>query len=243
MKKWLYRILMLICVGVFAFSAYQLYLIYSSSKQVEDETAALQEYVIEEDYLQPDWASLQAENPDIIAWVYVPGCNISFPVVQGDDNSYYLTHTTKNEYNERGAIFLDYQANPSFTDNNSIIYGHSVEGGGMFTDLKNYSDQTFFSEHPVFYLLTPNANYECQIMTYAKSNDGSVYYTTSFGGYRDDVINQMKTNALYYNDIDTTDKSLVTLSTCDLDYGFNSNRRLILTGVLNQITDPIKIID
>ena len=45
MKKWLYRILMLICVGVFAFSAYQLYLIYSSSKQVEDETAALQEYV------------------------------------------------------------------------------------------------------------------------------------------------------------------------------------------------------
>ena len=70
-----------------------------------------------------------------------------------------------------------------------------------------------------------------------------LYYTTSFGGYRDDVINQMKTNALYYNDVDTTDKSLVTLSTCDLDYGFNSNRRLILTGVLNQITDPIKIID
>ena len=173
----------------------------------------------------------------------MPGCNISCPVVQGDDNSYYLTHTTKNEYNERGAIFLDYQANPSFTDNNSIIYGHSVEGGGMFTDLKNYSDQTFFSEHPVFYLLTPNANYECQIMAYAKSNDGSVYYTTSFGGYRNDVINQMKTNALYYNDVDTTDKSLVTLSTCDLDYGFNSDRRLILTGVLNQITDPIKIID
>ena len=89
----------------------------------------------------------------------------------------------------------------------------------MFTDLKNYSDQTFFSEHPVFYLLTPNANYECQSWHIAKSNDGSVYYTTSFGGYRDDVINQMKTNALYYNDVDTTDKSLVTLSTCDLDYG------------------------
>ena len=66
MKKWLYRILMLICVGVFAFSAYQLYLIYSSSKQVEDETAALQEYVIEEDYLQPDWASLQA---GLCAWM------------------------------------------------------------------------------------------------------------------------------------------------------------------------------
>lgn len=243
MKKWLYRILMLICLGVFAFSAYQLYLIYSSSKQVEDETVALQEYVVEENYLQPDWTSLQTENSDIIAWVYVPGCNISFPVVQGDDNSYYLTHTTKKEYNERGAIFLDYQANASFSDNNSIIYGHSVEGGGMFTDLKNYSDQTFFNEHSVFYLLTPNANYECQVMTYAKSNDGSVYYTTAFGGYRDDVINQMKSNSLYYNDVDTTDRSFVTLSTCDLDYGFNSNRRLILTGVLNQTTDPIKIVD
>ena len=234
---------MLICIGVFAFSAYQLYLIYSASKQVEDETKELKELVVEEDYLEPDWTSLQAENPDIIAWIYIPDCNISFPVVQGDDNDYYLKHTTKHEYNERGAIFLDCNASSDFVDDNSIVYGHSVEGGGMFTDIKNYSDQTFFDGHPVFYLLTRSGNYECDVFTYAKSNDGSVYYTTSFGDYKEDTLNQMKSQALYFNDIDATDKTLLTLSTCDLDYGFNSDRRLILTGVLTHCDEPIKIVD
>lgn len=233
---------MLICVAVFAFSAYQLYIIFSQEQVIEKETEQLKEYIVKEDnLLEPDWASLQAENSDIIAWIYVPSCDISFPVVQGDDNDYYLNHTTQGEYNARGAIFLSNTANPSFTDDNSLIYGHSVEGGGMFTSIKNFTDEAFFNEHPSFYLLTPNANYECQILAYAKTVDPSVYYTTSFGGYRDETINQFKSEALYSRDIDTTDKTLVSLSTCDLDYGFNSDRRLILIGVLNVTDQPIKI--
>lgn len=244
MKKWIYRILLVICLGVFGFSAYQLYLIFSAEQEVVKETEELKVHVESDDnYLEPDWTSLQAESPDIIAWIYLPSCNIDFPVVQGDDNDYYLNHTTKGEYNARGAIFLDSNANSLFEDDNSIVYGHSVEGGGMFTDLNKFSDQAFFEQNKSFYLLTPNGNYECSIMSYAKSNDRSVYYTTSFGDYTENVISQMLSEALYTNQVDTTNKKFITLSTCDLDYGFNSDRRLILTATLSETSEPIKIVE
>lgn len=235
---------MIVCLCVFGYSAFNLYKIFYGQHQVKKETEELQEHVVSQDeYLEPDWESLKAESPEIIGWIYIPDCNINFPVVQGSDNSYYLTHTTKGEYNNQGAIFLDKAADSSFTNDNSIIYGHSVEGGGMFTDIKNYSDQDFFNNHTSFYLLTPNGNYECQVLTYAKSNDTSVYYTTSFGDYREDVINQMVSEALYANNIDVTDRKFVTISTCDLDYGFDSDRRLILTAALNYTQEPVKIVD
>ena len=44
--------------------------------------------------LPPDFVSLQALNPDIIAWLYIPGTEINEPVLrrEGDDN-YYQTHS------------------------------------------------------------------------------------------------------------------------------------------------------
>lgn len=182
--------------------------------------------------------TIKKENEQIVAWIYVPDCDINFPVMQTNDNKYYLKHTSNGEYNERGAIFLDCEANSSFTDNNSIIYGHSVEGGGMFTLIKNFSDESFFGEHPYFYLLTPNANYVCDIFAFSKTSQSSVYYTTSFGDFKDSVVQEMKENALYTNDLEV-DASMVTLSTCDLDYGFNSDRRLVLSAILHITNDEI----
>ncbi len=244
MKKWIYRILLVVFLGVFCFSAYNLWLIYSSKNQVETETKELKKYVVKENkktnknILSVDWEQLKSQNEQIVAWIYVPNCDINFPVMQADDNNFYLKHTSNGEYNERGAIFLDCDANSSFSDDNAIIYGHSVEGGGMFTQLKNFSDETFFKEHPCFYVLTPSANYICDIFTFSKTTENSVYYTTSFGDFKDAVLQEMKDNALYLNDIDVSGP-MVTLSTCDLDYGFNSDHRLVLSGVLRLENDEI----
>ena len=231
-------------MGFFCFSAYNLVHIYMSKNQVEKETKELKQYVEKVDdkthknVLSVDWEELKKENEQIVAWIYVPDCDINFPVMQTNDNKYYLKHTSNGEYNERGAIFLDCEANSSFTDNNSIIYGHSVEGGGMFTLIKNFSDESFFCEHPYFYLLTPNANYVCDIFAFSKTSQSSVYYTTSFGDFKDSVVQEMKENALYTNDLEL-DASMVTLSTCDLDYGFNSDRRLVLSAILHITNEEI----
>lgn len=230
---------MVICLCVFGYSSFQLYQIYSQKDQVKKETEKLEEHVVQEDNsFVPDWDALLQENGNIVGWIYVPGCEISFPIVQGSDNSYYLNHTTNGEYNNRGAIFLDSAASADFSDDNSIVYGHSVEGGGMFTLLKNFTDSSFFDEHPVFYVLTPEKNYVCDILAFSKTDDASVFYTTAFNDFKDSVVTEMKTTATFSRDLEV-DASLVTLSTCNLDYGFHSNQRFVLTGIMHETSDPI----
>ena len=240
MKKWKYRLLTAFFLGVFVFCGYEAWTIYNQNNQVENETKKIQKenVVIENSngiqYLRPDWNALKAINKDIIAWIYVPDCAISYPVVQGSDNAYYLDHTIYKGYNNQGTAFLDCNANADFEEDNSVIYGHSVKGGGMFTLLKNFTSKSFFDSHKAFYLLTPNGNYKCKVFAFSKSTNESIFYQSNLGedDARQDVIEKMKQECLYYNEINT-DNNMVTLSTCNLDYGLHSNQRFLLTGVMH----------
>ena len=245
MKKWIYRILMIVCLGVFGFSAYQLWTIFNTQNTVKEETNELEKLVVSEEknILDPDWDSLLAQSPDIVGWIYVPGCDISYPVVQSSDNDYYLDHTINGEYNRMGSIFLNADSAKDFSQDNSILYGHSVDIGGMFTNLSYFEDASFFEEHPYFYLLTPGQNYRCSIVLFSKTADGSVYYTTSFGSYREQRIQEMLAKAQYTRDIDLSSGNLISLSTCDLDYGFDSDQRLVLMGKLEPVEESIEITD
>ena len=40
---------------------------------------------------------LQKENPDVVGWIEIEETNINYPVLQGTDNSYYMTHNYKKE--------------------------------------------------------------------------------------------------------------------------------------------------
>ena len=63
----------------------------------------------EEPYVSPiDFASLQAQNPDIYGWLRIPGTEFDFPLVQrqGDD-SFYLTHDSDGNESSAGAIFTE----------------------------------------------------------------------------------------------------------------------------------------
>lgn len=71
-----------------------------------------------------DFAALTEINPDIVAWIYIEGTEINYPVVQGIDNQYYLKHLFNGKWNSSGCIFLDSRNTPDFSDRRSIIYGH-----------------------------------------------------------------------------------------------------------------------
>lgn len=210
---------------------------------VKKETATLEKAVVDNNnYFTVDWNKLKEENKDIIAWIYVPGTGISYPVVQGETNDTYLRTTVKGEPNDMGSIFLDSANDPEFLDDNSIIYGHSVsEVGGMFTDLKEFESEQFFNNHPYFYLLTPNQNFRCEIMVFGRVNTSSAFYTLAFNGNEEQEVQEMFSIGEFTRQVDYTDKPLVTLSTCDLDFGFHSEQRLVLTGALSKYDEKIKL--
>lgn len=231
MRKFIYSVLFLICLGVFGFSAYQLFEIYNVKNSVNKEVKELESTIKkEDDSYEVDWASLQEKNPDIIAWIIIPDTDISFPIVQGSDNSYYLNHTYLKEDNRMGSIFLSMDNQRDFSDVNSIIYGHSVDTGGMFTSLKEYKDLEYYQEHDYLYLLTPSQNYKCDVICFSQVEDGCDYYNINFN--IDDMMNTYLQTATHYTNVENV-KSVITLSTCDLDYGAHSTKRFVLVASLD----------
>lgn len=92
-------------------------------------------------------ASLRKENRDAIAWLDIIGTEMQYPVVQGSDNSYYMTHTFQKKKNASGAIFMDCWNAQDFTDFNTVIYGHNMSDGSMFSGLREYRHQKFADGH------------------------------------------------------------------------------------------------
>ena len=63
-----------------------------------------------------DFETLLSENPNIVAWIYSEGTVINYPVVQGEDNMYYVDRLPDGQYNPHGSIFLDYRNLSDFGD-------------------------------------------------------------------------------------------------------------------------------
>ncbi len=99
-----------------------------------------------------DFAALQEVNSDVLGWILIPGTRVSYPLVQGEDNSYYLNHTWKTWRSAVGSIFLEYRSSRDFSDFNTIIYGHRMNNGSMFASLAKYKNQSYWKSNPCIYI-------------------------------------------------------------------------------------------
>ncbi len=91
-------------------------------------------------------------NEDYIGYLEVDGCDIYEPIMQGDDNDYYLDHNYYGGTNKAGTVFLDYRCTVSeeYISPNIVFYGHNQEDGTMFGNLKEYKKNVeFYQEHPL----------------------------------------------------------------------------------------------
>ena len=104
-----------------------------------------------------DFEALQQINPDIVAWLRIPGV-LDYPVVQGTDNSYYLHHTFRKEYNIAGSLFLDARNTADFSDNKNIIYDHNMRNGSMFHVLRKFQDLDFYQANREIWLYLPDGS-------------------------------------------------------------------------------------
>ena len=108
---------------------------------------------------------LQEENSDIVGWIEIEGTNINYPVLQGEDNKYYLTHNYKKEKSQKGSIFLSKDYDLKLPSDNLLIYGHNLISGQMFNNLLKYKNREFYEKHPNIRFTTAKEDLKFEIIS------------------------------------------------------------------------------
>lgn len=110
--------------------------------------------LVQEPEIMEEYKGLYAENHDLIGWLSIPGTAIDYPVVQNEDNEYYLHHNFYGEEDKYGCLFVKDFADINTPGTNFVIYGHNMKDGSMFGNLDKYKGESFFREHPFIYFDT-----------------------------------------------------------------------------------------
>ena len=179
-----------------------------------------------------DFTAIQAQNPDIVAWITVPGTVIDYPIVQAADNAYYLNRDMTKSNNKNGAIFLDYRNNSDFSDFNNILYGHHMKSGKMFQNLVKFKDKDFFDKHTTAILYTPQNSCLLEITAVAVVEQNSDLYAYTFASPADKRthLDKIVKAARFVREVDITEHDrIITMSTCS--YEFDEARTLLVARV------------
>ncbi len=224
MKNIIRIIILIIALGLMGFSGYKLLEIYREYKAGESfyedyvekfvNTSHAKEVgkVEEEDTgLTIDFDALLAENPDIVGWIYSEGTVINYPIVQADDNDYYLRRMLDGNHNTAGSIFMDFRNSPDFSDLNTIIYGHNMKNQTMFGTLKEYRDQDYYEKHPEIYIYTPHKKYSIKLIA----------------GYRIDMYYDIDILPQDWEELKSLYDEVVGLSTFQADIPLKEGDRLV----------------
>ena len=247
-----------VCVVALGVSIWQLSDIFLEYKAGTDEYEELQQYVLEEipEKNETDTAEtendteetgteeeqvqrvalseLQAQNPDTVGWIEIPGTGISYPLMQADDNAYYLNHTFSGKVNSAGSIFMEQLNSSDFTDLHTIIYGHNMKNNTMFGSLQEYKNQNYYDNHKVMYYFTPEKNYIIELFTgYTISVESDIYDLSIIDSSKlEELISKSDFES---NTKVTEEDKIITLSTCAYEY---DGARYIVMGVLKEIEKP-----
>ncbi len=182
--------------------------------------------------IQVDFAALRKMNPDIVGWLYIGALDISYPVVQGTDNEYYLHRTFEGKDNFAGSIFVECQNSGDWSDCNTIVYGHNMKNQTMFGKLNFLQEWEKYQEHMDFWILTPEGDYRYEIFNAQYTDAYSDVYTLfsgpgeAFLEYLDKMQSQAQIS-LPAREFSENDR-IVTLSTCASSQG---DERYVVQGV------------
>lgn len=180
-----------------------------------------------------DFDALVTENPDCVGWIRINDTNISYPIVQANDNDYYLTHNVNKQKNGAGSIFADYRNDFIHLDQNTIIYGHNRRNGSMFSNLKFYLDTDFCADenHQYFNFYTTHKKYLAEIFSIYKITSTKVSIEPNYENSElfKEALETWKSKSIYdFNkEVSETD-NVITLYTCDN----NTSYRIIIHAKL-----------
>lgn len=182
---------------------------------------------------------LQEENSDIVGWIEIEGTNINYPVLQSEDDEYYLTHNYKKEKSEKGSIFLSSNYDWKLPSDNLLIYGHNLVSAQMFNSLLKYRDENFYKKYPNIRFTTQKEDLKFEIISafyskvFSKSEKNVFRYYNFVTAESEKDYNNFVKNAkeasLYETNKDAKyGDRLITLVTCSYHV---EDGRFVVIGV------------
>jgi sortase B len=196
-----------------------------------------------EPYQSPvDFELLQESNPDIYAWLDIPGTDISYPLLQhAEDDTYYLTHDAEEKENQNGALFTEATCNnQTFSDPVTVVYGHHMRSGLMFGQLQAlYSDPECFEKYPKILIYLPDRELHFDVFASVPYDNRHILQNYDFSDRRtfrlffDGILAVRAIEATFSDDtiVQSGDQVLI-LSTCLI--GNRTNRFLVCAKLSNQ---------
>lgn len=203
-----------------------------------EEPVQEQEENQQDEPVEIDPVDISEFNENVVGWINVNGTNIDYPVVQADDNDFYLNHNYKGERDSYGSIYMDFRNVSVSRDDNIIIYGHKIRDGSMFSDLANYTNgdsyKDYFEKNNTITLDLNGGRTTWEIYSAYVVNLGKEDYHL-YTIYKDrqnylDFVQETKERSLVKKDIEITEEdTIISLVTCNFWY---DNARVILHGKL-----------
>ncbi len=182
-----------------------------------------------------DFIELKKQNPDIYAWLYIPGTGINYPVCQSNNDAYYLSHNSDKKLDANGALFTESTYNnKGFTDPVTVVYGHNMRSGKMF----GFLEETYrngFAGHDRAIVYMPNNTYEYRLFAALPVTSSHLLYGNNY--YNKEVYRMFLDGVLKARTLEAVIDSsykpkengkLLVLSTCR--GGGKTNERYIVVG-------------
>lgn len=241
MKRLSITILTMIIIGGIAFSGYNLYE-YREKAISEVEVMLFTPSVVESEInpkrivneeILANENILKEKNSDYRMWIKMNETNINYPVLQGEDNDFYLYADFNGNYYYPGSIFIDYR-NDIENDNNLWIFGHNMADGSMFADLVKLKDETYFNENPEIILVKDGIQYIYEIfaVNVVPADGAEIVLDFDNEDEMNRYMERVKEESIFYRDIKAEDiveeegvSSLITMVTCS--YEFDDARTLV----------------
>lgn len=169
-----------------------------------------------------DFDKLKEEAPNVVGWIMQENTSINYPIMQTDNNDYYLNRLYNDIQNKSGSIYMDYENSSNFNDYNTIIYGHNMNDGAMFASLLEYQKQDYYDANKTMSLLTPDAKYIVEIFGafIADTNEAGTEKSPwnlkweKYEDYSNWLTTMQNRSLINTNVIVSSGDKIITLSTC-----------------------------
>lgn len=220
--------------SVVAFDELSELIVDTSSLEIPEPDVLDMDVAVDERILAYEkYSALYDQNNDFVGWVSIDGTNINYPVMQSIDNpDYYLKHSFEKSYSDYGVPYVD-EACAMGLSTNTVIYGHHMKNGTMFSSLVKYADKSYFEEHPVvtFDTLYGFGQYQV-IAVFAFDTNNETFRYNEYVDMNEEQFNEFIAECMARRAYDTGctaeygDK-LLTLSTCEYTH---TNGRFVVVA-------------